>query len=230
MLSHREARAFYDRLGSRQDWQWFYEDPAVHEMVGNAGFERASDVFELGCGTGRLAEALLEQRLPSDARYLAVDVSGTMSGLAARRLARFGSRAVVCRTDGSPRLPAASGRFDRFVSTYVLAISSPPRTSRRSSSRRGASFVPLEPRAWSASPAASRGRHARSSGSGRRSTGSTRLSSAVAVRSSSSVSSPLPSGAFDTSVTFRRSAYRPKSSSPKSFRSRGSAGARSVRP
>lgn len=122
MLSHGEARAFYDRLGSRQDWQRFYEDRAVEDMVANAAFEKASDVFELGCGTGRLAQGLLDRHLPPGARYLAVDLSETMSRLAARRLSRFGSRVVVCRTDGSPRLPAASARFDRFVSAYVLDL------------------------------------------------------------------------------------------------------------
>jgi hypothetical protein len=53
MLSHEEARAFYDWFGARQDSQRFYEDPALCDLLGHADFGEARSVFEFGCGTGR---------------------------------------------------------------------------------------------------------------------------------------------------------------------------------
>jgi ubiquinone/menaquinone biosynthesis C-methylase UbiE len=121
-LSHQQAKAFYDRLGKKQDWQSFYEDVAIKALIRNGEFGSASRVFEFGCGTGRFAERLLERRLPAKARYVGVDISGTMVALAKERLVRFGPRAEVHLVDGSPRLHFAASAFDRFVSNYVLDL------------------------------------------------------------------------------------------------------------
>ncbi len=126
ILTHEQARAFYDRLGARQDSQRFYEDAATRELVRHAGFETARAVVEFGCGTGRFAEGLLAERLPAATSYLALDVSTTMVGLARERLGRFGPRVEVRQTDGSPRIDAAPGTFDRFVSNYVLDLLAEP--------------------------------------------------------------------------------------------------------
>jgi ubiquinone/menaquinone biosynthesis C-methylase UbiE len=77
---------------------------------------------ELGCGTGRVAERLLAEALPADARYLGIDASATMAGLARTRLARFGARAEVRQSDGSLHVDAPDASFDRFLSTYVLDL------------------------------------------------------------------------------------------------------------
>jgi ubiquinone/menaquinone biosynthesis C-methylase UbiE len=122
MLSHRQAKAFYDRFGKKQDWQGFYEDAATEALIRNGAFDRAGAVFEFGCGTGRFAERLLERHLPVDARYVGVDISETMVALAKGRLARFGSRAEVQLTDGSARLDFKKSSCDRFVSNYVLDL------------------------------------------------------------------------------------------------------------
>jgi SAM-dependent methyltransferase len=115
------VRRFYDRLGRWQDFQP-YEDPALDALVRSGDFEHAHAVFEFGCGTGRVAERLLATRLPSDARYVAIDVSGTMAALAAGRVARFGGRARVARADGLAGTSEPGGAFDRFVCTYVLDL------------------------------------------------------------------------------------------------------------
>lgn len=117
-------RAFYDRLGAKQDTQWWYEDPATAELVAHADFEHARAVFELGCGTGRFAAGLLDSHLPADAGYEAVDMSPTMLGLARERLAPFGDRARVERTDGALRFDRAEATRDRFVANYVLDLMS----------------------------------------------------------------------------------------------------------
>ena len=49
-LSPEEAKRFYDRLGSAQDWQCFYENPAFSEIIAHAGLESVHPVFEFGSG------------------------------------------------------------------------------------------------------------------------------------------------------------------------------------
>jgi ubiquinone/menaquinone biosynthesis C-methylase UbiE len=121
-LTRAQARAFYDRFGSKQDGQAFYEDAAVQDLLAHAEFEKANAVFEFGCGTGRFAEALFTRHLPVAARYVGCDVSTTMVDLARQRLSRFAARADVRLTDGAPRIDAPDATFDRFVSNYVLDL------------------------------------------------------------------------------------------------------------
>ncbi|HVS63411.1 MAG TPA: class I SAM-dependent methyltransferase [Thermoanaerobaculia bacterium] len=121
-LSHEEARAFYDRFGRNQDWQRFYEDPAIDALLRRADFESARSVVELGCGTGRLAARLLEERLPSEATYAGFDLSRTMARLARERIAPWSDRTEIRLTDGSPHLPLGDDTCDRFLSAYVLDL------------------------------------------------------------------------------------------------------------
>lgn len=121
VLTHDEARRFYDAFGAKQDSQAFYERPALERLLAHLDLDAAHAVLEFGCGTGRLAAELLG-RLGSDARYLGLDSSSTMAGLARQRVAAYGARAEIRQTDGSCRIDAADGSFDRFVSTYVLDL------------------------------------------------------------------------------------------------------------
>lgn len=116
------VQAYYDRFGKRQDIQGFYEDPALDDLIAHADLETARSVFELGCGTGRLAARLLEKHLASGARYLGSDVSPVMVGLATDRLEPYGERAHVALSDGGVRFPVASDSVDRVVSCYVLDL------------------------------------------------------------------------------------------------------------
>jgi ubiquinone/menaquinone biosynthesis C-methylase UbiE len=122
MLSHRESRAVYDRIGARQDWQAFYEGPATADLVAHLALDQAHAVLEFGCGTGALAAALLRDRLSDGCRYLALDSSPVMARLAAEKLAPWGTRAEVRLTDGLLVIEAADGSFDRLLSTYVLDL------------------------------------------------------------------------------------------------------------
>jgi ubiquinone/menaquinone biosynthesis C-methylase UbiE len=122
MLSHREARGFYDRLGSKQDLQRFFEQPAFDALIAGARFPEASAVIELGCGTGAFAERLLREQLPQTATYLGLDASTTMVRLARSRLLPWAGRARVEQTDGTIGLPVADGSCDRVVSAYVLDL------------------------------------------------------------------------------------------------------------
>src|SRR5258707_12217623 len=119
VLTHGQARAFYDWMGAKQDWQAFYEKRATHDLIAHASFETAQAVFEFGCGTGAFAERLLTAHLSPETQYVAVDSSATMIHLAQARLARFGSRGTVEQTDGALPFEVASGSCDRFVSAYV---------------------------------------------------------------------------------------------------------------
>ena len=124
-LSPEEAKRFYDRLGSAQDWQRFYENPAINELIAHSAFDSAHSVFEFGCGTGALAAHLLQHQLPADARYVGVDVSSTMVSLAREHLKPWSERARVDQSDGTSRMPDPDRTFDRFVSTYVFDLLAP---------------------------------------------------------------------------------------------------------
>ncbi len=122
MLSYEEARRVYDRVGSFQDSQAFYEDTVTEVLLKRGAFETAEAVFEFGSGTGRLAERLFRTRLPATARYRGVDVSPTMVGLARTRIAPWASRAEVVLTDGRPPVDEPEGAYDRFLSTFVFDL------------------------------------------------------------------------------------------------------------
>ncbi len=125
-LNASGARRFYDRLGRFQDTQRFYEDPAVRRMIELGRFDRSRAVYELGCGTGRLAADLLTDWLAPTARYVAVDVSPTMTRLADQCLSAWSSRASVHLLEPpATTLPGDDGAFDRFVSTYVFDLLAP---------------------------------------------------------------------------------------------------------
>ena len=47
-LSPEQAKRFYHRLGPRQDWQAFYENPAINELIAHATFDSAHSLFEFG--------------------------------------------------------------------------------------------------------------------------------------------------------------------------------------
>ena len=121
-MSHEQARQFYDEFGARQDKQGWYEDPATEALTAAARFQTASSLLEFGCGTGRLAAALLGERLPQHCRYLGLDASTTMCGLARQRLEPWSQRVEVRQTDGTPQLPCPPASVDRVLTTYVLDL------------------------------------------------------------------------------------------------------------
>jgi ubiquinone/menaquinone biosynthesis C-methylase UbiE len=121
-LTAEEAKSYYDKFGSKQDSQAFYEDRALEALIEHSAFQNAQSVFEFGCGTGRLAFDLLQYHLPNTATYIGTDVSTTMVQLATRRLTSFVPRASVALAHGNPILPLTSASIDRFVSTYVLDL------------------------------------------------------------------------------------------------------------
>ncbi len=122
MLTREKVRELYDRIGSKLDRWHGHADRAIEALLAHGAFPDARSVFELGCGTGRLAERILALHMPTTGAYTAVDLSPTMVHLARRRLERFGPRVAVHLTEGSPRLGSASGGFDRFVCMYVLDL------------------------------------------------------------------------------------------------------------
>jgi ubiquinone/menaquinone biosynthesis C-methylase UbiE len=116
-----DAKRFYDRFGGWQDAQ-LYERAALKLLIAHSDFEHASAVFEVGCGTGRLAEALLRRHLADNATYLGIDISTTMIKIARRRLAPWAGRVTLQEADGTVQQRYADGVFDRFVATYVLDL------------------------------------------------------------------------------------------------------------
>ncbi|MDP3938424.1 MAG: class I SAM-dependent methyltransferase [Deltaproteobacteria bacterium] len=121
-LSHAEARKIYDRIGAMQDTQAFYEDRATSELVRLAEIEKATRVFEFGCGTGRFAARLLSRHLPPSATYKGVDLSPTMINLASKKLASFAPRGEVVLSEGDLPAGEPAGSYDRFLSNFVFDL------------------------------------------------------------------------------------------------------------
>ena len=121
-LSHQEARRTYDRIGSLQDSQGFYEDRATALVLLHGDFTSAESVFEFGCGTGRFALRLFDEYLSNTARYRGIDVSPKMVRLAQTRLASHSPRAEVMLTEGGPPVDEPAESYDRFVSNYVFDL------------------------------------------------------------------------------------------------------------
>lgn len=122
VLTYEEARRVYDRIGSRQDSQAFYEDCATEALLRHGHFESAEAVFEFGCGTGRFALRLFRDFLSPRAFYRGMDVSPKMVSLARERLEPYSSRAEVALTQGRPPVEEPSESYDRFVSNYVFDL------------------------------------------------------------------------------------------------------------
>ncbi|HEV2319777.1 MAG TPA: class I SAM-dependent methyltransferase [Verrucomicrobiae bacterium] len=122
VLTVMEARAFYDRFGRKQDTQGFYEDPALNDLVARANLSEARNVFEFGCGTGKLAARILAERLPSTSSYLGCDLSPVMVRLSEKRLGIHGPRAKAILTDGAVHFPLSDHSADCVLSTYVLEL------------------------------------------------------------------------------------------------------------
>lgn len=121
-LSREDTRRFYDRFGAKQDRQGYYEDPALDALIAQSAFAGAHRVLEIGCGTGKLAARLLAEHLPARARYVGIDLSATMVGLATERLKPWAGRAQVHLSGGDFDFQSPDGPYDRIVSTYVFDL------------------------------------------------------------------------------------------------------------
>lgn len=122
MLSHEDARRVYDRIGSLQDSQAFYEDRATELLLHHGDFGSAETVFEFGCGTGRFALRLFTESLSPTATYRGVDISPKMVRLAQQRLTPYSQRAEVALTGGGPPVGEPPESCDRFLSNYVFDL------------------------------------------------------------------------------------------------------------
>ncbi len=124
-LSLAKVKAVYDEVGIWQDTQGIYEQAAKADLIAHAEFESARRVLEIGGGTGRFAERLLADHLSPDGYYHGLELSPTMVALSRERLERFGARATVERTEGTPPFEVEANAFDRVVANYVFDLLSP---------------------------------------------------------------------------------------------------------
>jgi len=121
-LSKQAARTYYERFADKQDQQGWYEDAALERLIAGGSFGQAEAVLELGCGTGRLAQQLLDRQLSPDARYLGLDISQAMLALAATRLAARSNRAHLAHADATAGFPLADRSVDRCIAAYLLDL------------------------------------------------------------------------------------------------------------
>lgn len=122
VLSHDQAKAFYDRFGARQDAQSWYENPALEDSIAHVTFDQVRCICEFGCGTGKLAAVLLGGHLHEACRYVGLDISDTMVDLACERLAPWKDRVEIIKTRGDMHLPLEANSQDLFISTYVFDL------------------------------------------------------------------------------------------------------------
>jgi len=141
-LSPAEAKRFYDRLGSGQDWQSFFENPAINELIAHAAFDSAHSVIEFSCGTGALAASLLQQAAESEncwrllsRRTLGLPAVGVVDSRSHKQGDKLGRHfrgrcclgTVMCRLQAKPsglnrsqwartNHSASSGRYSRWMS------------------------------------------------------------------------------------------------------------------
>ena len=111
------------------------------------GVPRSSLVLDLPCGTGRLAETLLEQGF----RVVGVDISPAMLAVASRKLQRFDDRFDTLVSDVHDLARTSSGAYDVALCARVLMhfpLPSRPRSS------------PASP-GWPSAPSSSPSRSAR---------------------------------------------------------------------
>ena len=121
-LTPEQARRVYNGIGRFQDWQSFYESPALTDLIEHSDFSSARSIYELGCGTGALARTLLQNQLGSSTTYRAEDVSDTMIRLARERLSPWSERCSVTQATGALPLVGADHSYDRFVAAYVFDL------------------------------------------------------------------------------------------------------------
>ncbi|MDA7949416.1 MAG: class I SAM-dependent methyltransferase [Hyphomicrobiaceae bacterium] len=124
-LSPEEAQRHYEANAAKQDSQAWYEDEAFRVLIACADFGGAREILEVGCGTGRLAEILLRDQLPSDARYTGIDIAPAMLARAAKRLSPFAPQVTLKPGDVTLGLTAGTATLDRVVATYLFDLLSP---------------------------------------------------------------------------------------------------------
>lgn len=121
-LKPNEARDFYNKFGKKQDWQSFYEDPAIKQLELYSEFQSAQAIFEFGCGTGRFAEKLFSSVLSASCTYNGIDISESMVNLSSERLKSWSDRSQITQKGIEGLVKEPPQAYDRFVSNYVLDL------------------------------------------------------------------------------------------------------------
>ena len=124
-LTPAQARRHYDRNAHRQDAQGWYENVAFERLVALSDFEQASDVLEVGCGTGKFAARLLRNHLAPHATYTGVDISPAMLARAGTKLKKYAPRAKLRPGDVSLGLTSPDESADRVIASYLFDLLSP---------------------------------------------------------------------------------------------------------
>jgi ubiquinone/menaquinone biosynthesis C-methylase UbiE len=134
VTSDDTQRRFFDRRAARYDSRflrarWPRNQEVKARVIGDAlGPALDGVVLEIGCGTGQIAELVLASH--ATARYVGLDLSEGMLGVARERLARFGERVELRRVDDG--LPLDDLRLDAAFGVDVLHhVADPPATLTR---------------------------------------------------------------------------------------------------
>jgi SAM-dependent methyltransferase len=123
LTHYDEQRRFFEHLSRRYDSRFLrsrwprnqlLKAGVISDALGSA--IETGPVAEVGCGTGQIAEFLLDANPRLE--YVGLDLSESMLAIARQRLARFGDRVELKLVEGPLGLP--SGRYAGMFGVDVL--------------------------------------------------------------------------------------------------------------
>lgn len=123
MTHYDEQRRFFEQLSRRYDSRFLrsrwprnqqLKAGLISDVLGSV--VETGPVAEVGCGTGQIAEYLLEAN--PGLEYVGIDLSESMLAIAHQRLARFGDRVELRSVDGP--LGLQCGRYAGVFGVDVL--------------------------------------------------------------------------------------------------------------
>jgi len=124
-LSPEDVKRFYDRIGSRQDWQRFYESSRCQRIDCSFCFRVSIISFRVRMRNGSMSFATTTASSTPNGALRCSGQSRTVIGQTGRRLKPWSGRARACLSHGSPQIPEPDRSFDRFIATYVLDLLAP---------------------------------------------------------------------------------------------------------
>jgi ubiquinone/menaquinone biosynthesis C-methylase UbiE len=118
------VRRDYDQRAEAYDrrWRW-YREATLRETLARAEIRTGDRILDVGCGTGRLLEALAKDH--SRERLAGIDLSGGMLGVARRRLP---SEVRLVQGDAAA-LPFPDGGFDLVLTMSAFHFWPRPRAA-----------------------------------------------------------------------------------------------------
>lgn len=127
LLTTSQIKSFYNTVGPVLDVMSVVEDkPRQYALDSGAGLKECKSVLEIGCGTGRTADAMLKE-YPTIESYTCLEISKRMADLTKRRLdQKYTERKVISVRNENALTTSTEwpNSVDCILAFYVLDIMS----------------------------------------------------------------------------------------------------------